>query len=97
VGGALFVAGVAWLLRWPVPVAGAAFVGGAAGALADTFVGALWQARRHCPHCDAATERMVHTCGTTTLPAGGCAWLNNDAVNVVGSAVGAGVALLAFL
>jgi uncharacterized protein (TIGR00297 family) len=95
--GALFMASIAWLLHWPAPVAMAAFVGGVTGALADSLVGALWQSRRRCPHCDAATERRVHTCGTTTLPAGGLAWLNNDSVNVIGSAVGAVVALLAFL
>jgi len=94
VAGALFVAGVAWVLHWPAPTVRAAFGGGLAGALADSLLGALCQSRRRCPQCATDTERMVHTCGTATVPAGGLTWLDNDSVNVLASAVGATVALL---
>lgn len=94
VAGALFVAGIAAALGWPATTARAAFVGGVAGALADSLLGALWQSRRQCVQCETATERVVHTCGNATVPAGGLAWLDNDSVNALASLVGAGVALL---
>ncbi|HEX5437688.1 MAG TPA: DUF92 domain-containing protein [Gemmatimonadaceae bacterium] len=97
VAGALFIAIVASLLRWPAGVLGWAFAGGVAGALADSLMGAWWQARRWCPRCNAGTERMVHACGTATVPAGGVAWLDNDTVNLLATAVGAAVALLGVL
>ena len=97
IGGALLIALVVWLLRWPPNVALAALVAGIAGALADSFVGALWQARRRCPRCARNTERKVHTCGTTTELAGGISWLDNDGVNFLSGAAGALVALLVAL
>jgi uncharacterized protein (TIGR00297 family) len=68
---------------------------GILGAVADTLIGAWWQARRWCPRCTRETEQDVHGCGTATQPWRGIAWLDNDAVNfactVVGAAVMAGV------
>ena len=93
--GALFIAGVTLAVGWPARVAAAAAAGGVAGALADSLAGALWQDRRRCPRCDAATERAVHGCGTRTEHAGGVAWLDNDGVNLLAGIVGAAVALLA--
>jgi uncharacterized protein (TIGR00297 family) len=92
-GGALFVAGGATLANWPVPFAAVA-LGGMAGALADSVLGATVQARRWCDVCAKATERLVHDCGTPTRHAGGIAGFDNDAVNAVCSGVGALVALL---
>ncbi len=71
-------------------------VAGVAGAIADTGIGAWWQARRWCPTCTKDTEQTVHRCGTATTPSGGLAWLDNDAVNFLCTAVGAvaGTALL---
>jgi uncharacterized membrane protein len=68
-----------------------------AGSLADSLTGALWQARRHCPSCALDTEQRIHLCGTTTRLTGGISWLDNDAVNLLGSAAGAAVGLLAFI
>jgi len=92
--GALFIGVIAWLLRWPAPTAAAAVVGGIAGALADSVIGALWQGRRWCTRCQATTERSVHSCGGATEHAGGARWLDNDAVNLLSGVVGAAVALL---
>jgi uncharacterized protein (TIGR00297 family) len=64
------------------------------GAVMDTVVGALVQARRWCPVCEAATEQRRHWCGATTEPRGGWPWLGNDAVNVVCTASAAAVAWL---
>jgi uncharacterized protein (TIGR00297 family) len=97
VAGALLMTLVALLAGWPRAVAIAAFVGGVAGALADSFLGALWQSRRRCPNCGSDTERIVHTCGTTTEPAGGISWLDNDGVNFLSGVAGAIVALLVTL
>ena len=91
--GALFIAAGAVLAHWPVPFAAVA-LGGMAGALADSFLGATVQARRWCDVCATPTERLAHSCGTATRHAGGLAGLDNDAVNAVCSAVGALVAIL---
>ena len=93
VGGALFIAAGAALAHWPVPFAAAA-LGGMAGALADSILGATLQARRWCDPCAMSTERLVHSCGTPTRRAGGVAGFDNDAVNAVCSGVGALVAFL---
>jgi uncharacterized protein (TIGR00297 family) len=90
---ALFIAGVAALAHWPVPFADVA-LGGMAGAVADSLLGATIQARRWCDVCATPTERLVHSCGTATRHAGGLTGLDNDAVNAVCSAVGALVTML---
>jgi uncharacterized protein (TIGR00297 family) len=69
-------------------------LGGVAGAVADSLLGALVQERRHCPRCDLATEQRVHDCGTATELAGGLAWLDNDLVNLCATLVGAVVAAM---
>ncbi|HST07875.1 MAG TPA: DUF92 domain-containing protein [Gemmatimonadaceae bacterium] len=90
--GAAFIAAEATLASWPVPFAAVA-VGGMAGALADSVLGATVQARRWCEACSASTERLVHTCGARTTHAAGLEGFDNDVVNAVCSAVGALVAL----
>jgi len=91
VGGAVLIAIAAFgLVLTSHPVAAA--IGGIAGAIADSLLGALVQERRRCPHCDLATERRIHDCGTATEYAGGLAWLDNDLVNLCATLVGATVA-----
>ena len=92
VGGALFVAIVAALIGWR-SIATAAFVGGVAGAVIDSLLGATLQRRRWCPNCQRETERTTHDCGTPTAPRGGLAWLDNDMVNLLSNAAGGLVAL----
>ena len=92
-GGALFIGAGATLANWPVPFAAVA-LGGMAGALTDSILGATLQARRWCEACAKSTERLVHSCGTPTRHAGGVAGFDNDAVNAVCSLVGALVALV---
>jgi uncharacterized protein (TIGR00297 family) len=89
VAGAAMIGAVARFLGWPPAVAWWALAGGVAGAVADSVVGAVWQTRRRCPACNILTERRVHPCGTVTLPAGGVAWLDNDAVNALSAVCGA--------
>jgi uncharacterized protein (TIGR00297 family) len=90
-GGALLVAFAALGLRLTPHVAAVA-LGGIAGAIADSLLGAQLQERRRCPHCDVATERRIHDCGTVTEHAGGIARLDNDLVNLCATIVGAAVA-----
>ena len=70
----------------------AATVGGLAGSLADSLLGAAVQAIYWCDGCQKETERAVHRCGNVTRRIRGFPWLNNDLVNFIASAVGALVA-----
>lgn len=91
VGGALLIALLARALGVSTHVTAVA-LGGIAGAVADSLLGALVQERRRCPACDSATERRVHHCGTATELAGGVGGLDNDVVNLAATVVGAAVA-----
>ena len=90
--GALFIAGATVFANWPVPFLAVA-IGGVAGALADSLLGATVQERRWCELCKTLTERPIHSCGTPSSHAGGLVGFDNDAVNAVCSAVGALIAL----
>jgi uncharacterized protein (TIGR00297 family) len=60
------------------------------GMVADSLLGGLLQGRFHCPVCDEASEWPVHRCGAATTRRGGLAWLNNDGVNLIATALAAG-------
>lgn len=81
VGLAAWAMGVA--LWWPVAA------GGFAGALADSLLGASLQELRYCPACERSCETDPHVCGTRTTLVRGARWMNNDAVNLCATAVGA--------
>jgi uncharacterized membrane protein len=68
--------------------------GGVAGALADTILGATLQARYRSPE-GVVTEKRHAADGTPHAPAGGLAWIDNDAVNALATLVGALVAAVA--
>ena len=68
-------------------------VSGLAGSLFDSLLGATVQAMYYCPVCKKETERHIHNCGTYTVPLRGIAWVNNDVVNFLATALGAGVAM----
>ena len=77
---------------------GSVTLGGLAGALFDSCLGATVQAIYHCPTCQKETERHPrHSCGTPTAQVRGWRWLNNDMVNFACSSMGALVALLVWL
>lgn len=67
----------------------ATLVGGTAGSLADSLLGATVQAGYYCPTCDRPTESRVHRCGTSTTLVHGYAWITNDLVNLAATATGA--------
>lgn len=91
IAGAVLIALAARAMALTEAVA-AVVLGGVAGAVADSVLGAALQERRWCPQCQRATERSVHDCGTPTEFAGGIAWLDNDVVNLFATIVGAAVA-----
>jgi len=76
---------------------GAVVLGGVAGSLVDSLLGATVQASYYCPHCDKATERRVHTCGTLTTLAQGVLWVSNDLVNLAATLTGGVVSGLLYL
>jgi uncharacterized protein (TIGR00297 family) len=75
-----------------VAVLAGALAGGLAGSLFDSLLGATVQAIYWCDLCGKETEQKVHRCGTPTRRVRGLAWMGNDAVNLLASAVGAAVA-----
>jgi uncharacterized membrane protein len=88
--GARFVSGVAgqWTGLWSTVLMGT--VAGMAGAIVDSLLGALVQARFRCVVCGRSTERTAH-CDQATEHVGGLAWLRNDGVNWACAATGAAV------
>jgi uncharacterized protein (TIGR00297 family) len=87
--GAAFIACVAVLLGWPRHLGLRIAVGGIAGALIDSFLGATIQGRRWCDACGRETERSMHDCGARTRPLRGLQWIDNDVVNLISGAAGA--------
>lgn len=98
IGGALWIGVPAGLVQaWPALI-GAAALGGLAGSLFDSLLGATVQAIYICPACKKETERFpVHGCGTPTVPLRGWRWLDNDGVNFAASLIGAAVTLAGIL
>ena len=90
--GAALVALVA--AGWGLGSAGvvAVTVGGFAGALVDSLLGATVQAQYRCPRCGRLTERRVHCDGQVTERAAGVSAIGNDAVNAMATLAGAAIA-----
>ena len=65
---------------------------GVAGMLADSVLGATVQGKYECPACDARFERGNTVCHEAVRLTRGWRWLDNDAVNLAATLVGAAVA-----
>ncbi|HTV92033.1 MAG TPA: DUF92 domain-containing protein [Verrucomicrobiae bacterium] len=93
IAGALVVAVVAALVNvaalWPV------LLGGVAGSIVDSILGATLQTLRYCPACARECETDPHACGTPTAIRRGLRWFDNDAVNFTATVCGAIVAVIA--
>jgi uncharacterized protein (TIGR00297 family) len=96
VAGAALIGAVVACFGWGQAAAAAALAGGVGGMGVDSLLGASVQQRRWCERCQVMTERAVHNCQTTTRRAGGLAWLDNDGVNALSTAAGAGIAWVAY-
>ncbi|HET9515102.1 MAG TPA: DUF92 domain-containing protein [Gemmatimonadales bacterium] len=81
--GSAVVAAAPLVAGAPPVLAGSAFLIGMLGMVADSLLGATVQGRFECPACNLASEHRRHRCGAPTRHAGGMAWLNNDAVNLL--------------
>lgn len=92
VAGAAAIASLAWLLKWPGSTILAAGVGGIAGAMADSVLGATLQQRRRSLRTGRMTERLTDDDGAPTATAGGLSWLDNDGVNLAATVIGSGTA-----
>jgi uncharacterized protein (TIGR00297 family) len=90
--GAVLIGTTAIGVGWPRAAAWGAVVGGLAGSMVDSLLGATVQARRWCARCGRSTERTVHSCGEPTQHEGGLRWLDNDGVNALSTAAGALIA-----
>lgn len=99
--GALLIGAVAALLArvelgaWLAWLPPAALLGGLAGSLADSLLGATLQAIYHAP-AGGETERAVGPDGAPNRPLRGWRWMNNDMVNFLSSLVGGSVGLGVF-
>jgi uncharacterized protein (TIGR00297 family) len=97
--GALLIGGVLWLFTLleqgsaPLWIILAATLGGLAGSLADSYMGATVQAIYAYPD-GRETERRVARDGRPTAFLRGWSWLNNDLVNLISSIAGAAIAIL---
>ncbi|GIP32202.1 DUF92 domain-containing protein [Paenibacillus sp. J2TS4] len=106
--GGLVIGATAWLLSllqqdaldsslgiaagpWPLLALG--IIGGLAGSLIDSWLGAVVQVMYRCRICGAEVEKTSH-CETSTDRIRGLGWMTNDAVNALSSAAGGLVSLL---
>ena len=84
----IFSPAAGWFYRLGIII-----LGGLAGSLFDSLLGATVQAIYHCPTCNKETERHPkHSCGTQTIQVRGWSWVSNDVVNFACSFMGALVA-----
>ncbi|HEY8497688.1 MAG TPA: DUF92 domain-containing protein [Limnochordales bacterium] len=97
IGGAAVLAALSRAATGSSALALAVLVGGVAGMLIDSLLGAVVQGRWRCAACGRPVERPGRHLGRCPGPLtleGGWPWLDNDAVNAVASAAGGLVALL---
>lgn len=92
--GAFVVAVLSLAIGWSTSTALSAALGGTAGMLTDSVLGATIQDRRWCAACARPTERLMHGCGSPTVQVGGVPGFGNDLVNFLATLSGGAVALL---
>jgi uncharacterized protein (TIGR00297 family) len=88
--GALMVSGTGALTAGTALLLPVGTLIGFAGMLVDSLIGGAMQGRFHCLVCDQVSEWRVHRCGSATVRRGGLAWLTNDGVNFLATALAAG-------
>lgn len=73
-----------------------AALGGLAGALFDSLLGATVQAIYFCDADQKETESRIHRCGRVAQLLRGWAWLDNDGVNFLASIFGSAIATMCY-
>jgi uncharacterized protein (TIGR00297 family) len=73
-----------------------AIVAGFLGAMTDSILGATVQHMRRCSKCGKEVEHTYH-CSVPAVHIRGWSWMNNDAVNVISSSVGGGIAVVIWI
>lgn len=91
VAGAGVLAVAAALVDLP---AAATLLGGVAGLVTDSLLGATLQVTYRCPVCGRTLEEPACPCGGSGRHLHGLPGITNDVVNLLGSAIGAAVAAL---
>ena len=92
-GGAALIGAATWVGAPTAKAVLAVTVGGWAGAVLDSLLGATVQAMYFCPQCEKETEHTpLHTCGAPTRYLRGWEWMDNDTVNFLASLAGAALA-----
>lgn len=81
----------------PLPLAAMGAFGGLIGSLTDSLLGATVQRVYYCDVRQKETEKKRNPLGQPNRPIRGWAWMNNDMVNLLSSAVGGGASALIFL
>jgi uncharacterized protein (TIGR00297 family) len=69
-------------------------LGGMAGALVDSVLGATLQELRRCPACERTCETNPHACGEPTVRVRGLSGFSNDGVNAAATLTGAVIAFV---
>lgn len=98
--GGILIGLAAGILAPELPVLMGVFIGGIgglAGSLFDSVLGATVQRIYFCDVCRKDTERKIHKCGNPTRPFRGWPWLNNDLVNLLASIMGGLMAAVLWL
>ena len=88
VAGAMFIGAIMIAFGWTLEVVNWVIIGGIAGGVLDSLLGATLQARRWCDTCNRETERDTHDCGAETRALRGFGWMDNDIVNFLSAAAG---------
>ena len=91
--GAVLVAGIGALVTDRPSLLLAGTLIGFFGMAVDSLLGATLHGRFWCPHCRQPSEWKVHRCGARTEWKSGWSWLNNDAVNLLATAMAGGLAV----
>ena len=92
--GAVAMATLSGVLDLAPKIVAASLVGGVLGMMLDSLLGATLQASYLCQSCGMTGETQKHECGEAAALTHGWAWLDNDAVNLIATGAGAGIALV---